>query len=499
MRSVWTLLALLLASPALAQEPLHLTLDDAIRIALAEGYDAGDILLQLESAQALQRAADGRFRTDADLVLTSPDFAERFEESIDPADGSTSYFSRRRTQWRGVLDVNQPLPTNGRLTLRGQLEQIDSEALDSDLASSSNFFTSMSLNLNQPLFVPNSLKLGRERAGLDLERAQMQYTRTQLDVVYRVTDAFYSAHRAQRREEIAAAELEQQESGYSLAKTKFDAGLIPEVEALQMEVDLARSRASRVAATGAAERADVNLKLVLGMDLDREIRVDADLVLKDFKIDESLAIDHGLRSRSEIREAEIALRLAEITVEETDARRALRGDVNAFYDLVGTSDPDLGFGTPTRDLFDSAWVDLRERPNNRGLSFSLTIPLWDSGVNGAEVAAARLSLERSGRRAEQDRREVVQEIRNAITRLREARQQIDVLARSEEVAQRSYDISLARFGNGEITTQELALDRDRLTQARLAYLDAYIAFRLAAADLQRQTLYDFERGRSLVD
>lgn len=493
------LLLLLFASPVAAQEPLRFTLEDAIAVALAEGFQAQDILLQLERAQELQRAAEGRFKTNADLFLTSPDFSEEFREVFDAETGASSYFPLRSTLWRSLLGVNQPLPTNGVLSLRGELRQIDYENLDDPDNSTSDIFTSISLNLQQPLFVPNDLKLGRERAELDLERAQMQYTRTQLDVIYNVTDAFFAFYRAQRRAEIAQAEQEQQERSYNLAKTKFDAGLIPEVEALQMEVDLAQSRAARLSARGAAQRAEETFKIVLGVDLDRSVSVDADLVLEDIEVDEDLAIQHGLRHRSEIREAEIDTRLAQITVEEMDAERAIRGDITAFYDLVGRSDPNLGFGAPTRDLFDSAWEDLRERPNNKGLGFSLTIPLWDSGVNGSRVAAARISLERSGRRAEEDRRQVIQQIRAAITRLRDARQQLEVLARSEEVAQRSYDISLARFENGEITTTELALDRDRLTQAKLAYLDAYIAFQLASADLERQTLYDFAEGRSLVD
>ena len=73
-----------------------------------------------------------------------------------------------------------------------------------------------------------------------------------------------------------------------------------------------------------------------------------------------------------------------------------------------------------------------------------------------------------------------------------------MLKKSEEVAQKSYQISLHRFENGDITSQELALDQQRLTNARLAYLDAFIAYQLAVADLKRKTMYDFEEGRSLV-
>jgi outer membrane protein len=67
------------------------------------------------------------------------------------------------------------------------------------------------------------------------------------------------------------------------------------------------------------------------------------------------------------------------------------------------------------------------------------------------------------------------------------------------VALRSYEISQARFNNGDITSQDLALNRDRLTNARQNYLAAFIAYQLAVADLKRNTLYDWEQGRSLVE
>ena len=56
-----------------------------------------------------------------------------------------------------------------------------------------------------------------------------------------------------------------------------------------------------------------------------------------------------------------------------------------------------------------------------------------------------------------------------------------------DIALRSYAISRERFETGDITSQTLADNRDRLVSARQSYLDAYVSFRLAGADLRRQT------------
>ena len=86
----------------------------------------------------------------------------------------------------------------------------------------------------------------------------------------------------------------------------------------------------------------------------------------------------------------------------------------------------------------------------------------------------------------------------AIARFEGAKRRLNVLNRSLELALRSYAISRERFETGDITSQTLADNRDRLVSARVSYLEAFVSYRLAGADLRRRTLYDFEAGRSLV-
>ncbi len=58
--------------------------------------------------------------------------------------------------------------------------------------------------------------------------------------------------------------------------------------------------------------------------------------------------------------------------------------------------------------------------------------------------------------------------------------------------------SLARFESGDITSQDLGIEQERLAQSRLEYLDAYITYQLALADLKRKTLWDFRTNRSYL-
>ena len=478
-----------------------LKLNQAIELALEQGFDARMQRLELIQAQQNVLAQKGRFRTQIDMDFLAP----RFDESV--ADiarqGETSYYQTvGNLRWESLLSITQPLPTDGSFSLVNRVYQNRQSVYledDDSYLKDKKVQTSFALEFNQPLFVPNELKLGLERANLQHERAQRQYTRTELNVVYDVTASFYALYRATRSLEIAREEQKQQEDAYDLAQRKFDAGLIPEVEALQMEVDLAQSRNRAYEAESNLSQVEDRFKIDVGLPLEEQVKVETDFEIRDIQVNEDEALTHGLRHRTEIREREISRRLAEITLKETDALSTIRGELSASYEITGISESDLDYSASLSDYFNSSWDDLRRRPRNRGVTFTLSVPIWDSGVNKAQVAAAQAELDLSDLNMEEIRKQVARDIRAVISRLHETRNRLDVLKRSEEVARRSYDISQSRFDNGDITSQELALDRDRLTAARTNYLDAYIDYQLAIADLKRNTLYDWERGVSLVE
>lgn len=496
MRTLLVLAVLVVSAvPGTAQT---LNLDDAVKLALESSYAARTQKLVLLQAEQDVAAARGRFKTSLALDLDAPYFSESVSPVNEPGQLPV-YSTYGASEWRAGLTLNQPLPTNGRFALTGTVRHRTNSvytATGNTEARNRTVINDYRLDFVQPLFGPNTLRLSLERARLNLEQSRRHFTAAQLDLVYDVTAEFYGFLRAERQLDIARAEVAQQEEAYQLASRKYSAGLIPEVEALQMEVDLAQSRSNLLAADGNRATASDRFKLRLGLPLEADLAVVAADTPRFYDVDAELAREHALAHRAEISDAAAERRRAEITVSETDARSAISGEVRAYYDLTGVGSSDA-YLKPA-DLWDLSWDDLERRPGNRGAALTLSVPLWDSGVNRAEVAAARAALSRSDLDRDEQQRRIVQSVNAALTALSESRGRLEALGRSVEIAGKSLDISLQRFANGDITSQELALDRDRLTQARVAYLDAFIGYQLAGADLRRQTLYDFEARRSLA-
>jgi len=91
---------------------------------------------------------------------------------------------------------------------------------------------------------------------------------------------------------------------------------------------------------------------------------------------------------------------------------------------------------------------------------------------------------------------VIREVRDIVRSVGETMNRLIIHEKNQQLAQKSYEISSMRFENGNITSQELGTEQERLAATQLDYLNAYITYQLALADLKRKTLWDFKNNRS---
>jgi len=493
------IIALLFCAQLSVAETL-LSLEEAVEIALEKSYSMKSLRLSLIQSEENWKAAKYRFRTNADMTFNTPNWSERIT-AVQVPNSLPVYNSRGTLQYQGQMNVNQPLPTDGRLSLRSNLYQSQESNyyVETDnTIKRRDFYTSLSLYFSQPLFTYNRLQTGLKRTELSYERTSLNHSREKLNLIYTVTGSFYSLYGSTREYEINRETLEQRESAYELARLKYEAGLIPEVEALEAEVDMEETRSSILAAEATLELQKDQFKHTIGLDLSEDIGVKTDIIYKHFDIDLDKALEEGLKNRFEIRENAINLELQEMNVTEAEARNEIYADLNAFYNFTGFSNQDLPLGTSTYDLFDSSWEDLQRRPGNRGITLTFYVPVWDWGVNKAEVASAKVDFRRAELQIEEEKKIIINSIRDVVRNVKTAEDRLEILRKRQDIAQRAYEISVERFNNGDITSQELANNNNRLSTAKLAYLNAYISYKLAVEDLKRKILWDFEKNRSVL-
>jgi outer membrane protein TolC len=207
------------------------------------------------------------------------------------------------------------------------------------------------------------------------------------------------------------------------------------------------------------------------------------------------AIDEAIHNRMEIQENDINIQLQQIEIKRAKREREIKGNISAYYNFTGLSTVEDGsIGDMTRSSFEN----MLDRPSNRGVVFTLSYPIsdWGRSKNLAQREERRLKQQQLNQ--EDRKRTIENEVRKIVRSVYEAEKRFRINQRTREAAIESYRISQLRFENGDMTSQELSIEQERLSNVQLAYIDSYITYRLSMADLNRKTMYDFENDRSYL-
>ncbi|PJB01988.1 MAG: hypothetical protein CO127_01055, partial [Ignavibacteria bacterium CG_4_9_14_3_um_filter_36_18] len=235
----FVLIALLFSASSFAQRVL--TLDEAVSIALKESYGIKSAEYSLISSQKNLEAAKLGLRTSIDMEFDVPRYSRTLASQFNPSTGTEQFFEIGYTTFESRLMFTQPIVyTNGTFSLVGSMWRRDQFSAQQDIPI--DYYSNISLRLRQPLFTFNTQSANLTRAEVNMQKSQRNYTRSEKEMIYNVTAAFFQLYQAKKNVEIVKEEVNQVQTSYNTAQNKFKAGLVAEVEALQLEIDLAESK-----------------------------------------------------------------------------------------------------------------------------------------------------------------------------------------------------------------------------------------------------------------
>jgi outer membrane protein TolC len=213
-------------------------------------------------------------------------------------------------------------------------------------------------------------------------------------------------------------------------------------------------------------------------------------------VDEDKAVEYALKNRIELRERDIAIEQQKMSIRQRKAEGMVRGYFDAYVQKTGTSMDDLS--TSYVSTIKTSANDFMDRPINYGVGFTVSVPLLDWGENRARVRAAEARQRQNILSKEELERSIETETRNSVAELNNNLKRLQLLEKNVVIAEKSFAITLQRFTDGDIDSQTLALERNRLNSAYRNHLSAYIAYQLSLADIMRKTLYDFEKNEPVA-
>ena len=135
-----------------------------------------------------------------------------------------------------------------------------------------------------------------------------------------------------------------------------------------------------------------------------------------------------------------------------------------------------------------AWTT-REGLRNLGsvVQAQMTIPLWTWGAARSKIRQAELRLQQAKNDLSLTQRTLLSNLNAYYLEAGVAIRQINSLRQSMDLSAESLKLTLLRYEAGEVTVLEVVDAQTTLVQARNAYEDGLVRYRLAIANLQTLT------------
>ena len=444
---------------------------------------------------SLRRSLMNLERYQENLTAQRASLKSRFSLNVDPLSyNKNRSFDNRLSQWytnerissNGTFRVDQPiLWTDGVISLINTFGWQDNNSnIDGTENSNKAFSNDLYLQLTQPLFTYNTRKMALKQMELDYENALISYALQRLNTERQITNQFYSVFTAQNNLEISKEELKNAQQSYEIIKNKVDADLSARDELFQAELNLSTAQSSVEDRQVSLENAKDNLKQALGMNLQDDIVVLAEIDIQQVQVNMDQAINHGLDSRLELRQREIERENLEFEMIRTKASDEFKGDLSLSFGLIGDhSHLNRIYDNPTQ---------------NPRVSISFSVPIFDWGAKKARIRAQKTAQKINELDYEEEKVDIALNIRQVSRSLENLYTQIKIADQNVKNAQLTYDLNLERYRNGDLTGMEMNQFQTQLSNKKMTYSQTLINYKIELLNLKILTLYDFEKDLPIV-
>jgi outer membrane protein TolC len=298
--------------------------------------------------------------------------------------------------------------------------------------------------------------------------SQDQYEAVRQSVITDVKKTFYQVLLLNEVYEVARDSETSAEDNFKNIKLRFESGTVSEFDLLQAEVNWQNTIPDRIKARRNFEVALNNLKTLVGLSLEEQIKLVGSL--EEYpEIPEEVGFSQLLAQRPDLRALEWEKKLNEINVKVQKAGYFPTLNANLIYSAFAGSDK------------------LKWENDSYSLVFGLqiNIPIFSGGNTKASVSKAQTAVENVTTRIGQAYDAVRVEMSNIRLSLEDPSQRIDAAGKNVDSAYRAYEIAETRVENQLTTQVELKEIRVALNQAQVNYFSAIFDYLSAYFDWQQ--------------
>ncbi len=412
------------------QEKLTLTLEESIRLALAQNPYHLATEERLETARAQVREA------------------------------ASSFFPTLNAQGLHTLDEKLFVLTFPSL-VPGQPPQ----RISIDFTKDYQFALSLSL----PIFTSGRLTSGFKQAKYNFLSTEQGLRQSKQTTVFNTKQAFYGYLLAKSFVKVAEETVGVAEKHYKNVKNLYEVGMASKFDLLRSEVEVANLKPQLIKARNSLKIAELGLKTLLGLDLSQPVEIQGELTYEPYEPDLEDCMTKALVNRPELNQLGYQRQMAGEMLKMSRASNLPTVALSGTYNF---------------------WADKFNFKNDNWQSYYtfnlvFTLPLFNGFATSARVAQSKAMI-REIEMTQKGFQDMVRfEVRQALLKLQEAKESLLPQEKNVEQAQESLRIAELNYSEGIATTLDVSAAQAALTQAKTNYAQALYDYVLSRAQLEK--------------
>ena len=482
-KTFWIAFFLLLPTikPAVAQDSLaqQYSLFEIVDLALGRSPAALQAETRKENRYWRWRTFRSNYMPRVYLSGALPDFT-RDNQAVTQEDGTIEFRPVSQNFTELNLYAEQAIGYSGtEVFLLSNIQRFD----DFERENTRYSGEPISIGVRQPLFQYNELRWDQAIEPLLFEESKKEYKEDVENIAIFATQGYFDVLDAQVNQAIATKNLANADTIYQIAQGRYNLGTIPENELLQLELNLMQARQDVAQALLDLETSTLRLKSFIGLNEEVSIILELPEDIPNFEVDAQKAIQEAFKNQSDAVGFERRLRQAESEVAQARGDNGLNLDIFATYGLTNRSEE---------------FADIYSNPENQArVRVGFNIPILDWGRSRSRIKRAEANYQLEQYTVEQERVNFEQRVFTQVRTFDMLRDQIEIAAVADDIANRSYEIAKQRFLIGKITIVELNDALEKKDNSRRQYIKSLNDFWEAYYNLRLLTLYDFDRNEAL--
>ncbi|CAE7262729.1 tolC [Symbiodinium necroappetens] len=399
----------------------------------------------------------------------------RFTNTDQP---TATTLSGNQVEFQGAdLGLRIPLRTGGVVDVSIPFSRTETDNIFTNPTSTE---TDVSVSIVQPLLRNAGRRTNTHALRIQSLEAQITEAFTKLEVIRQLAEAdraYWTVYATQEALRVAYEQYQLAVTQLDVAKRRFNARVVPEVEVVRAEEGVAQRIFAIINAQNSYQAAQRNIKRIMNvdgleMDSDTLIVLASDPDPVRYNIEADHMIDAALAQRMELLELELRLAQDYSTI-EFQKNQALP---LATLDYTYRSN---GLGTGYTGALDLA---SRFEFEDHSVGFNVEVPI---GNEAAEARVHRAILSRLQRLATKDAREqaITREVLDTLDAMETTWQRIVAAQRTVVLSQRVLQGEQNQFEAGTRTSTEVLDAATRLAEAQIAEIRALVDYQISQVDL----------------